>query len=817
MPNQKWLQKISGDSGEKEKIRLFCLPHAGSGTMTYTPWKNSLRPEIGLYAICLPGRERRIREPLIDDVDDLCDRMLDGIAPELKPPYVLLGHSMGGILAYELVRRLVRRGLPLPEQVIFSGTSLIGFESVPNVDRMNDAELADYMRNMGGTEEELLTNSAFRACYFPIIRNDYRLVRRYRLEPEPIPVPCVALAGDADVQAPVEKLLYFQKLTTGFRLYIVEGGHFFIESPDRVCPILNSELLGDVFSGHGVSNIKLNYDSLKAEKKTELLKQLSEAGGRFGIFPLTDLQNSLLFHYMTRPADTSYHIRFIARFSSQTNPVRLEAALRTVVRRNPTLRTRLLILGEACFQMVDGYQRRPMPLIGCETAAEVRADFDRQSDAFDLEQTYPFRFQFYRTADTGDWFLTVCFHHMFGDGRSAEVLAEELRQAYEAADDAEARGQTAALLPVKPVHSRCFWTDDRAECEDFWARRLAAFPEPVRFPGEQINDGAAFLPSDRRSLTRPLKGADAVAAHYQVSRFCLGLGLYLQALTAWIGREVTVGVPVLNRHNRDQMADIGLYANTLPVRSRRFAGVVLADQIGLLQHEIRSMTDNSAISAAKLQRLMGVFDGTGGTEMYRMVFLTSETDCRGVSFGAGEMVLEQTDNSDQLQFDLLCMLEHGRAGCSIRFDYRAAVLSDAEAARLADLYLTAYEAAAAGRAFDPPEDLRRQIRASDRPRLCVRPIVQKTERADAAAAYDAELIERIRLVWTELLGHDRFTDDDNFFRIGGNSLLCIKLADRISRLQIRPIRVTDIFKYYTVRGQADFLNRPPTDAAVNHF
>lgn len=171
--NCEWIKKISG---EEEQIRLICLPHAGAGGIIYMPWKGVLSEKIGLYTVLLPGREKRIREPLISDAVVLCSRILEGIKEELKPPYVLFGHSMGGILVYELMRQILAQGLPLPQKIVMAGTSLRGFRRVPNVDLLSDDELADFLVKMGGTEEELLYNENFRACFYPIIKNDYRLV-----------------------------------------------------------------------------------------------------------------------------------------------------------------------------------------------------------------------------------------------------------------------------------------------------------------------------------------------------------------------------------------------------------------------------------------------------------------------------------------------------------------------------------------------------------------------------------------------------------------------------------------------------------------
>ncbi|MCH6020528.1 phosphopantetheine-binding protein, partial [Salmonella enterica] len=49
-------------------------------------------------------------------------------------------------------------------------------------------------------------------------------------------------------------------------------------------------------------------------------------------------------------------------------------------------------------------------------------------------------------------------------------------------------------------------------------------------------------------------------------------------------------------------------------------------------------------------------------------------------------------------------------------------------------------------------------------------------------------------LFAEVLGVERLSVDDDFFRIGGNSILAIQLSHKISRNLNFDIRVADIFK-----------------------
>ncbi|MFW0740068.1 phosphopantetheine-binding protein, partial [Flavobacterium sp. T12S277] len=52
--------------------------------------------------------------------------------------------------------------------------------------------------------------------------------------------------------------------------------------------------------------------------------------------------------------------------------------------------------------------------------------------------------------------------------------------------------------------------------------------------------------------------------------------------------------------------------------------------------------------------------------------------------------------------------------------------------------------------------------------------------------------------WEEVLGLDRVGVTDNFFRIGGNSILAIQVSHRMSKLLDCSIKVADIFQFSTI-------------------
>jgi acyl-coenzyme A synthetase/AMP-(fatty) acid ligase/acyl carrier protein len=67
-------------------------------------------------------------------------------------------------------------------------------------------------------------------------------------------------------------------------------------------------------------------------------------------------------------------------------------------------------------------------------------------------------------------------------------------------------------------------------------------------------------------------------------------------------------------------------------------------------------------------------------------------------------------------------------------------------------------------------------------------------------------------IWHEVLGTRAFGIDDNFFDVGGDSLLLANVHGRVQRALKREIPITDLFQFTTIRALAHRLNTSPSVA-----
>ena len=77
------------------------------------------------------------------------------------------------------------------------------------------------------------------------------------------------------------------------------------------------------------------------------------------------------------------------------------------------------------------------------------------------------------------------------------------------------------------------------------------------------------------------------------------------------------------------------------------------------------------------------------------------------------------------------------------------------------------------------------------------------------------LEQELAAVWQEVLRMEKVGVDDNFFDLGGNSLLVTRVHARIKPLFEREVRVVDLFRYPTIRLLASALSDDGTAHSAN--
>jgi surfactin synthase thioesterase subunit len=207
-------------------VVLYCLPHAGAGAAAYHGWQGALGHSVRVEAVRLPGRESRIaQEDPTPDPGAIATR----IAAELAGPYAIFGHSLGGLLGFQVVRELRRLGAPMPLRLFVSAARSPGLPPDPPFSPMPDEEFLAAVTALGGMPPEVAAHPELLELLLPIMRADMVWLDRYQPADEaPLPVPIVGLCGDKDPLVDADRMAgWAAHSDRGYSHYLFPGGHFF--------------------------------------------------------------------------------------------------------------------------------------------------------------------------------------------------------------------------------------------------------------------------------------------------------------------------------------------------------------------------------------------------------------------------------------------------------------------------------------------------------------------------------------------------------------------------------------------------------------
>ena len=216
-----------------ESVQMFCVPHAGGTSSAFRRWQGRLGAGLTAVPLELAGRGPRTGEAFspsvpaaVADLIAQLDSRRDG------GPFVLFGHCMGAVIAFEMARCLRQRGAEEPVLLVVSGRNppYLPNEWSRKVAPLPDDELFQELRAVGGVPAGL--SRAMAGAFLPVFRADQTMMRDYEVggtEPLVGP-PVLALAGDDDFMTSDDLLPEWAHYTARHACAVrkLPGNHYFV-------------------------------------------------------------------------------------------------------------------------------------------------------------------------------------------------------------------------------------------------------------------------------------------------------------------------------------------------------------------------------------------------------------------------------------------------------------------------------------------------------------------------------------------------------------------------------------------------------------
>lgn len=216
--------------------------HAGGDPRARLGWQHALRPVATVRAVCLPGRGHRFDEPRPTSIDELADGAAEAIRGLPDQVVCLFGHSLGGLVAFEVARRL--RDWRALRHLVVSGCaapSLLPTEYIGWAARLPWREFVEATARHEGLAPEILEDPELQELLLPELRADVRLFADYRYRPAAPLTIGASLVNGADDWRVADGVLHpwEREFAAAPEFHWRDGGHFyFVDRPAAVVDVL---------------------------------------------------------------------------------------------------------------------------------------------------------------------------------------------------------------------------------------------------------------------------------------------------------------------------------------------------------------------------------------------------------------------------------------------------------------------------------------------------------------------------------------------------------------------------------------------------
>ncbi|WJV68744.1 amino acid adenylation domain-containing protein [Pectobacteriaceae bacterium CE70] len=396
--------------------------------------------------------------------------------------------------------------------------------------------------------------------------------------------------------------------------------------------------------------------------------------------PVTFEQQRMLVLDTISAHKQSYNMTALITLSGQLDTVALESAINILVERHEVLRT--------CYRFDEpGYYGVLHPHVDIALAIEdltlllvsqrearlVALTQESAELEFDLAHDIPLRVKLARVAEQ-EHSLFITLHHIAFDNVSIAIFCHQLSTAYNHAVNA---GEAPlAALPLQYSDYADFQLSQLNVHHDrlkhFWCERLRHLPVLHDLPLDYVRpatlSAAGKLYSERVSAEWGLQ-VTALAEKSQTTVYALLQSIFAVFLHRYSGAEdIVVGTPVNNRTNSELNTLIGLFVNTLVIRSEIRLGDTFDQFLTNNSATIQQSVAHSLYPFEQLVEAMKVERSLSYNPLFQIVFVYQDERQTLLHLNGLQCRIDEV-HTNTAKFDLILTLSHHHDGLSLKWEY----------------------------------------------------------------------------------------------------------------------------------------------------
>ena len=378
--------------------------------------------------------------------------------------------------------------------------------------------------------------------------------------------------------------------------------------------------------------------------------------------PLSLAQQRMWLVNQLDPDSAVYNIPLALRVIGKLDVLALQAAVRDIFERHETLRTMYPSDADGPYQQILQMRELTSLLEVIDVEADSLHDIvvELLVTGFDVAAGVPVRTRLLQLGSEEYVFVLVA-HHIAADGASMAPLARDMVLAYMS----RAHGAEPPFTPMDVQYADyTLWQREVIGSEDesesrasrqaaYWKENLAGLPTDVGMPADHARSGAPTMRGESVQFevdeTVFAKLGDLAREHRATIFMVVHAALAVLVSRLGGGNDFAIGTPVAGRGERELDEMVGMFVNTLTLRSQVDPNASFAEMLAQTR-----ATDIAAFANADLpfERVVELATG-GGAQRQLFQTVLSMDPVAEVEFDLGGLEINSLGSAEvAAKFDL---------------------------------------------------------------------------------------------------------------------------------------------------------------------
>lgn len=407
-------------------------------------------------------------------------------------------------------------------------------------------------------------------------------------------------------------------------------------------------------------------------------------------------QQRIYFMESFAQGGASYNIPIAYKISGCLDRDLVQRCFNEIVKRHEILRTVFIVEGGVPYQLVNDEMQITIETVHLNrkdmSDAKLQDEMKRWSQfRFDLTNGPLMKVSLYEL-DSEEHLLLFNIHHIVADSWSMGIILNEFRVLYEAY-----RTNEEVILPALPIQYKDYamWQEkhlmnDKIKKElEYWVEQLKDAPPLFDLPFSNVrqpiqgNEGTFIKFTINSLVTKKLR---EVCLQERVSLYMLLMSLF-DVLLYCISKttDLSIGTPVAGRLRPELKDLIGIFINTLVIRTKFMDTITVKQLINVVKKQCLRAYEHQEVPFERLVEELNPDRDMSYSPLFQVMFTMQNTPLPELDFADLKLEVLSVDSS-AAQYDLSVTVWEDKDEIKGTFEYNTSLITEYYACKMLEQY-----------------------------------------------------------------------------------------------------------------------------------